>query len=104
MTMEAPRVQWRVSEAKERFSEVLRAANDEPQFILNRDRVVAAIVDPETFKAFDEWRQRENRRTIGDDFEEFRRICGEEDYVLEVPPRWNRPNAFVDAIDDEFSR
>jgi prevent-host-death family protein len=95
---------WRVAEAKERFSEMLRAANEEPQLILNRNRVVAAVVDADTFREFDAWRQKESRRTMGDDFEELRRICAEEDYVLEVPPRRNRANAFVDAIDDELSR
>jgi prevent-host-death family protein len=91
---------WKVAEAKERFSAVIRAAEEEPQLILNRDRVVAAVIDVETYQAFEEWRRREQERTLGEAFAELRRICAEENYVIEVPPRTNRPNAFADALDD----
>jgi hypothetical protein len=93
-------MQWRIAEAKERFSEMLRAAGEEPQLILNRDRLVAAVIDPETFRAFEEWRHREKESSIEDAFAELRQIHGDDEYILEVPPRWNRPNAFADAPDD----
>lgn len=39
-------------------------------------------------------------RTLGDAFEELRRICDEEDYTLEIPPRQERSNPSPDAIDE----
>lgn len=43
------------------------------------------------------------RQTLGEAFEELRRICEEEDYTLEIPTREERPNPFPDAL-DELSR
>lgn len=40
--------------------------------------------------------------SLGHAFTELRRICDEEEYTLEVPPRLKRPNPFVDAL-CEFS-
>ncbi len=49
------------------------------------------------------WRNLKEGRTLGEAFEELRRICAEEDYILETPPRQERPNPFLDAL-DELSR
>ena len=87
---------WKVAEAKQRFSEVVKAARGEPQLIFNRDRLVATVVDPETFQEFLVWQQEGRRRTLGDSFAELRRICAEENYTQEIPPREDRPNVFVD--------
>lgn len=93
-------MRWRVAEAKQNFAEVLRAAANEPQLIFNRDRLVALVVDPDSFQAFAAWRDRENRASLADTFAELRRICTEEQYVLEVPVRSDRQNAFVETADD----
>jgi prevent-host-death family protein len=89
---------WKVAEAKERFSAVIRAAEEEPQLILNRDRLVAAVIDAETYRAFEQWRQCEQRGSLAEAFAELRAICAETGYTLEPPPRTNRPNAFEPVL------
>jgi len=59
---------WKIAEAKQKFSDLVKAAEDEPQ-----------------------------ARTLGEAFDELRRICGEEDYSLEIPPRQERPNPFQES-------
>jgi antitoxin (DNA-binding transcriptional repressor) of toxin-antitoxin stability system len=94
---------WKIAAAKQSFSELVKAAEDEPQWIYNRDKLVAAVVPAETLKEFLEWRRQNEGRTLGEAFAELRRICEEEDYTLEIPPRQERPNPFPDAL-DELSR
>lgn len=94
---------WKIAEAKQNFSELVKAAEREPQWIYNRDKLVAAMVPAEALKEFLGWRSRKEERTLAEAFEELRRICEEEDYTLEIPPRQDRPNPFPDAL-DEISR
>ena len=93
-------MQWRVAEAKQKFSEVLRATAEEPQLIYNRDRMVAAVVDAEMFQAFQRWRETQNQSTLADAFAELRHLCTEEGYTLDVPLRQDRANAFTEVLDD----
>jgi hypothetical protein len=37
-------------------------------------------------------------RTLGEAFDELRRICAEEDYIPEIPPRQERPSPGIEAI------
>ena len=90
---------WKIAEAKQRLSEVLRAAEDEPQEILNRDRLVAAVVDAETFRAFDTWR-RGKRRPLAAAFAELRKICSEDRYRLPVRRRRDRKNPLTRVLSD----
>ncbi|MEA2564015.1 MAG: hypothetical protein QOH06_5519 [Acidobacteriota bacterium] len=94
---------WKIAEAKQKFSELVKAAENEPQWIYNRDKLVAAMVPAETVKEFLGWRRQNEERTLAEAFKELRRICEEEDYILEIPPRQDRPNSFPDAL-DEISR
>ena len=94
---------WKIAEAKQNFSELVKAAEREPQWIYNRDKLVAAMVPAKALKEFLGWRRRKEERTLAEAFEELRRICAEEDYTLEIPPRQERPNPFPDAL-DEISR
>jgi antitoxin (DNA-binding transcriptional repressor) of toxin-antitoxin stability system len=94
---------WKIAEAKQRFSELVKAAESEPQRIYNRDKLVAAMVPAESLEEYLDWRRRKEQRTLAEAFEELRRICEEEDYTLEIPPRQDRPNPFPDAL-DEISR
>jgi hypothetical protein len=55
---------------------------------------------PETFAEFEAWREQQARRSLADAFAELRQIAAEENYVLEVPPRQDRANAFVNTRDD----
>lgn len=93
-------MRWKVAEAKQKFSEVVRRAAHEPQFIYSRDRLVAAMVDPETFQAFESWRERRQRLSLADAFAELRRIAAEENYELEIPARRDRGNTFIDVVKD----
>ncbi len=79
---------WMISEAKQKFSELVKEAEVEPQWIYNRDKLVAAVVPAESLKEYLEWYRGRKKQTLGEAFEELRRICEEEeDYTLEVPPR-----------------
>lgn len=91
---------WNIAEAKQKFSELVRAAEEEPQWIYNRDRLVAAVVRPDSLQELMEWKARRRRPTMAEALAKLRRICEEEDYSLEIPPRKNRPNPFADALDD----
>lgn len=93
---------WNIAQAKQQFSEVVRLSVEEPQMIYNRDRCVAAVIDAESFKAFDEWRKKSARKTLGEEFAELRRIAAEENYEWPTLPRSavGRPNAFVAMLED----
>ncbi|HKH46858.1 MAG TPA: type II toxin-antitoxin system prevent-host-death family antitoxin [Thermoanaerobaculia bacterium] len=91
---------WKIAEAKQKFSELVNAAESEPQWIYNRDKLVAALVPAEDLREFLEWRRQKQGETLGDAFAELRRICEEEDYALVVSPRHERPNPFPDVLDD----
>lgn len=92
---------WSVAQAKQRLSELLRATVDEPQRIYNRRRLVAAVIDRESFEEFSRWREREKQQSLGDEFAKLRLICEEEGgWELPAAPRQDRPNAFAEVIDD----
>ncbi len=85
---------WKIGQAKQRFSEVVREAAEEPQRIYRRDRLVAGVVDAETLEEFLEWKRRRERRSLADTFEELRRTRGNEE-PLDAPSRRDRPNPFA---------
>lgn len=91
---------WKIAEAKQQFSEVVRRSASEPQLIFNRDRLVAVLVPPQTFKGYEEWRRERQHRTVADAFAELRALCEAEGYELELPERSNRPNPFAEALDE----
>jgi hypothetical protein len=89
---------WKVAAAKQRFSEVLREAATEPQLIHNRDQLVGAVIGRADTEEFLEWRA--HRATaLGDAIDEAQRICAEEAYRLEVPPRTDRDNPLLRVAD-----
>lgn len=95
---------WSLAEAKQRFSEVVRRAAEEPQLIYNRDSLVAVMVQPEDLRGYEAWREERERRTVGDAFAELRAICAEEGFELPPPPREDRPNPFAGALDGRSAR
>jgi antitoxin (DNA-binding transcriptional repressor) of toxin-antitoxin stability system len=97
-------VNWKIAEAKQKISEVVRAAEDEPQWIYHRDRLVTAVVPPDSLQEFLDWKAQTKRPTMAEALEQVRRICAEENYALQIPPRSNRPNPFADALDDSPAR
>jgi prevent-host-death family protein len=90
-------MRWKIGQAKQRFSEVVRRASAEPQLICNRNRIVAAVVDARSFEKLRALRDEEGRRSLARAFEEFRAVAKAEQYRLSLPPRRNRRNAFADA-------
>lgn len=92
---------WKIAEAKQRFSEVVRAAEDEPQRIYNRNELVAAVVSAAEIKEFLTWRDRHRKGSLADSIRELSRISAEEGYTLEVPKRepQGRPNPFAEDLD-----
>lgn len=93
---------WGIAEAKQRFSEVVRAAEEEPQMIHNRKRRTAAVIGGETLDSFLAWREEHAGRSLAGAFAELRRLAAEagEDLVLAVPPRRDRPNPFAEDDDE----
>jgi PHD/YefM family antitoxin component YafN of YafNO toxin-antitoxin module len=90
---------WRIAEAKQRFSELIQAVSREPQRIYNRDQLVAVVVKAEVFQEFVNWQNTKHQMTLAEQFSELRQICREENYSLEVPVRENRPNLFEEDSD-----
>ena len=87
---------WRVSEAKQRFSEVVRRSGTEPQKIYSRNRLVAAVVSPDTLETMERLREQQAVYTLAEVFSEIRGICEEDGYALEIPRRDDRAGWPVD--------
>lgn len=92
-------MRWKIGEAKQRFSEVVRRAATEPQIICNRERVVAAVVDAESAERLRAMRDREDRPSIAEAFEALRTLVAREGYTLRTPSRKNRRNPFTDGLE-----
>ena len=98
---------WNVAQAKQRLSEVIREAAHEPQLIVNRNRPVAAVISVEELAVYRAWKeekvaQQAAPQTLFDAFAELRKIMEEEGLDgLEIPPRKDRPNAFVQMMEEE---
>ena len=86
---------WRIAEAKQQFSEVVRRADDTPQKIYRRDRLVAVVVSPDTLAALEATGRQQPPPTLADAFSDIRSACLEERYELELPERGDR-DAWVD--------
>lgn len=92
---------WKIAQAKQNFSRLIRAAAEEPQYIYNRSRPVAAVVSGETFELFETWRREQQRRpSLAEAFAELRAICAEEDCEFLEVPRRDRPNPFAGDTDE----
>jgi prevent-host-death family protein len=96
---------WNIAQAKQHFSEVVKQAAEEPQLIYNRNQPVAVVIDAKEFARFEEWKKaQEKPRTLAEDFAELRELLKEEGFEdgLEIPPRVDRPNAFVEMLEEEY--
>ncbi len=91
---------WTIEQATLHFSELLKAAQHEPQTVCHQHQLVAAIIDAPTFE---HWRKQANQPSLASAFEELRQICREENYELELPPRQDRQNAFLGVTDERPS-
>ncbi|GBF78613.1 prevent-host-death family protein [Aphanothece sacrum FPU1] len=91
---------WRIAQAKQRFSEMIKAATKEPQLIYNREQLVVAVIEAEMFQEFLAWRDRKEKASLADAFRELHQLMAEENYILEIPSRQDRPHHFVDVLND----
>jgi prevent-host-death family protein len=97
---------WNIAQAKQRFSEVVKQASEEPQLIYNRNQPVAAVIGAEEFAKFQEWRKTQTMpRTLADDFAELRALAAGDPDPLPDPDRRGpgRPNAFLEMLEEEES-
>ena len=85
-------MEWKLAEAKQRFSEVVRRAAEEPQVILNRDRRVAVIIAAEGLDEYLEWQASRRGGTLSDALTELTEICREEGLEYHAALRLDRPN------------
>ena len=92
-------MRWKIAQAKQRFSEVVRRAAAEPQLICNRERVVAAVIDVASAERLRSIMEHESQDSIAEAFSAFREMVAHERYGLKIPRRKNRRNVFPDALD-----
>jgi prevent-host-death family protein len=81
---------WLTGDAKQRFSEVLRRCESEPQPIYRRNRLVAVVVSAADYEEFERWRESRQRCTLADAFGEVRELCAHYDYELDTGERRDR--------------
>jgi hypothetical protein len=81
-----------MAEAKQELSRVVRAAATEPQWIQNRDVVVALVVGAKDAEAFLEWKKRSEAQTLAAALADVGALASSEDYALELPARADRDN------------
>ena len=93
---------WKIAQAKQHLSQVIRAAAQEPQYIHNRNRPVAAVIGGDTLALFELWRhEQERRRPLSEAFHELRTLCSEEDDSFPEITRQDRTNPFIEPTADE---
>ncbi len=86
---------WSTALARQRFAELIESTAKEPQPIYRRDKMVAAMVDAETFMEFLRWKEERAGRTIDDAMRELRALCEEDGYEFGWSTREDRPNPFA---------
>jgi len=84
-----------MAEAKQELSRVVRAAAIEPQWIQNRDVVVALVVGAKDAEAFLEWKKRSEAETLAAALDDVGALASSEDYVLDLPARADRDNVLA---------
>lgn len=89
-------MKWTIEEAKQQLPSIINATSQEPQLIYTQEELVAAIVNPELFQEFLNWRQKTAKTSLVSVFKELQQLCTEENYSLEIPPRSDRNNPFTE--------
>jgi hypothetical protein len=82
---------WTIATARQHLPAVIASAAREPQRVYRRDKLVAGVVRPEQLEQL----EAAERPTLAARLAEAQRICSEEGYTLEIPPRTTRPNPLV---------
>lgn len=91
---------WDITEAQEKFTDLLTASHQEPQLIYNEQGLVAAVIQGDVWQQFIIWKRQQQTRTIADAFAELRQICQDENFTLEIPERQDRNNTFLEENED----
>jgi len=66
--------QWSVAEARKHFSDLVKAAENEPQLVFRRKELAAVVIDPGLFDRFAKWLAAEQERSVADAFADLRVI------------------------------
>ncbi len=85
---------WKIGEAKQNLSAVVRASADQRQLLYNRDALVAAVISAEDLEKLESLEDVDARRTLVEAFSELREIVREEQYRWIVPKRGDRKSTF----------
>ena len=105
-----PVMTWSIAQAKQRLSEVVRLAAEEPQPIYNRGRLVGALIDADSYRAFEQWRRDASRTTVAAQFDllraELAAAAAAQGTVPSPEPlpaaqRADRVNAFARMLEEE---
>lgn len=82
---------WKISDAKARFSEVVQASGKAPQLLYSRNKPVAAIIGMDQFHAYLRYQSQSQRPTMATLLAELEGINQVEADFGDAPPRVNRP-------------
>ena len=93
-------MRWKIAEAKQQLSALLRRAQEEPQMIYNRDRLSAVVLGADEYARFERWRSQADAPTLADGARGARRVLAAEGYELALPRRRDRANA-AEGLADE---
>jgi len=83
--------EWKLSEAKARFSEVVSRVKEEPQVILNRNHKAAVLIDVDAWEDYEAWKRSSGKPGLRDLLDELQQIYREEPAEFVAPPREERP-------------
>jgi hypothetical protein len=81
---------WTIAAARQNLPELVSRAAEAPQRVYRRDKLVAAVVNPEMIEGL----ERQNRPSLAARFAGLQQLCAEENYRFEAPPRRDRANPF----------
>ena len=98
---------WNIAQAKQHFSDVVKQAAIEPQIIYNRNTPVAAMITAEELAEYRSLKHAASapaKKSLLDHFAEMRQILIDAGDLngLEIQPRVDRPNAFVEMLEQEY--
>lgn len=91
---------WKISEAKAKFTELLKLCKQDPQIICNRDRPIGAVINTNLFEELMELREKNQNPTISQLIEELEAIKKAKPLEIEIPARQNRPTPFEENTDE----
>lgn len=91
---------WKISEAKSKFTELLKLCKQNPQIICNRDRPVGAVINTNLFEELMALRKKHQKPTIAQLLTELEIIKKAKPLEIEIPARQNRQTPFEENTDE----